>query len=66
MSVHCVPEHFIPDKVTIKFEVTDTGIGMKKEALERLFQRFYQVSSSLNYFSYEYFKLDVKIKILKT
>ena len=73
VSVHCVPEHFVPDKVTIKFEVlmlplslpflrfilplttplrsiliylkvVDSGIGLKKEALERLFQRFYQVS----------------------
>jgi len=34
------------DKLTIKFTVTDTGIGIYPEALNNLFQSFYQVDAS--------------------
>lgn len=63
MAINAYPERYEPDKVIIKFEVyltinskfyhnrtpqvIDSGIGLKKEALDRLFQRFYQVDSSI-------------------
>lgn len=63
VSINAYPERYEPDKVIIKFEVyltinskfyhnrtpqvIDSGIGLKKEALDRLFQRFYQVDSSI-------------------
>lgn len=39
----------------------DTGIGLKKEALERLFQRFYQVFFSVN--SDNYFTKHVQLQV---
>lgn len=34
-------------EIKLKFEVIDTGIGLKPEVLEHMFQRFYQGESSI-------------------
>jgi len=40
----CIEEH--AEDVVVRFEVTDTGIGIAPEAIERLFQPFSQADSS--------------------
>ncbi len=37
-----------PKQKTIRFEVIDTGVGMKKEVLEKIFQPFEQVGDNIN------------------
>jgi PAS domain S-box-containing protein len=45
VSVDCQPQ---PDgKITLHFEVTDTGIGIPKSCLSNIFQSFSQVDASL-------------------
>ena len=34
------------NRVTIRFQVTDAGIGIPEDALDKVFSRFYQVDSS--------------------
>jgi two-component system sensor histidine kinase RpfC len=36
-----------PDKVSLKFEVSDTGIGMTEEQREKIFERFAQADGSI-------------------
>lgn len=38
-------------EVSVKFEVRDNGIGIKKEELETIFQAFYQTKDSLNHYA---------------
>ena len=44
--VEVTAESFFDSKAVIKFSVSDTGIGLKEEEMERLFQPFMQADSS--------------------
>lgn len=37
-----------PDGAQLKIDISDTGIGMPKEALNKLFQEFYRVDNAIN------------------
>ena len=39
--------HGTPDRVNVRFEVRDTGIGMSEEAQGRMFQKFEQADTSM-------------------
>jgi two-component system sensor histidine kinase VicK len=39
--------HIRDDGAYLRVEVSDTGIGIPKDELERIFERFYQVDNSL-------------------
>jgi PAS domain S-box-containing protein len=44
--VRVQPQLQLPNKITIRFEVTDTGIGIKNEEISKLFQPFVQADTS--------------------
>ena len=46
VSIHATVEHEGGDKVWLRFEVTDTGIGVDQEAMNALFDPFSQADSS--------------------
>jgi len=46
VTVHVASHGGTPDRATIRFAVTDTGIGIAPDRLERLFQSFSQADSS--------------------
>lgn len=46
VTVEIVPAHESPDSVTVRFNVTDTGIGISPETCTRLFQPFSQADDS--------------------
>ncbi len=46
VMVHVAPTVETPDEVTLRLEVTDTGIGLKPEIVSQLFQPFNQADSS--------------------
>lgn len=49
-SIHCqaIVESITEDVARIRFSVTDTGIGIPEEKLDRLFKEFSQVDRSIN------------------
>jgi len=46
VTIHVSVDKIMPEKVKIKFQVIDTGIGIPKDRLNRLFKSFSQVDAS--------------------
>ncbi|MCH5196562.1 MAG: PocR ligand-binding domain-containing protein [Oscillospiraceae bacterium] len=48
LALECIPDENRPDYVFVKASVSDTGIGIKKEDMAKLFNSFQQVDSKRN------------------